>query len=244
MRINEFINEQPDEQRTAPYGVIVQTNGKKIIVGDNHKTPIIVDPNTKADIERVGDAYGYYSEGTASPNLNPAYVTFKDGIQKNWKGSWDKDLIPGNDHRFLYTLFSNVDDGENKQSSELTRPGSTIIDTIVSNRNWGVYPGTAVNMQSVTKFLNQGSTPQMNLVDMAKQEATPENVKTFLGIGEKQMWDTPGTPLHKLALGANEMRDQHLIRKGPGVYFAGAGHLITISQMIDKKMIDGSRAHQ
>ena len=239
MRINEIT----EAKGSAPYGVIVQKPGQKVIVGDNHKNPIVMDPRIKAEVEKVGDAYGYYGEGTATRDFI-AYSPFRASMQRGagWKASWDKDFRPGNDHRFLYTLFSNVDDGANKQSSELTKPGSNILDTIVSNPNWGVYPGTAVSIQSVTKFLRQGSTPQMDLLAMATQEATSENVKTFLGAGEKQMWYTPGTPLHRMALGANALRDQHLVQKGPGVYFAGAGHLVSISKLLGKKMIDGSKA--
>ena len=80
---------------------------------------------------------------------------------------------------------------------------------------------------------------------MAQQEATPENVKTFLDTGEREMfnnYETNNSPMARIAKSANGKRDDYLIaRREPGVYFAGAGHLLSLSKR-GFNMIDGSKA--
>ena len=61
---------------SAPLGVIVQTPGQKVIVGDNHKDPIAMDPKIKAEVEKVGDEHGYWGEGTSGADF-VAYSPFR-----------------------------------------------------------------------------------------------------------------------------------------------------------------------
>lgn len=232
---------------SAPFGVVVQTPGQKVIVGDDHRNPIPMDPRIKAEVEKIGDRFGYWGEGTAGADFKP-YSPFRASMQrgKGYNGSWDDDYkVNPSDYRFLYTMFANVDQGENQQSSAAgANPKDTIFNNLIKNPTWQ-YPGVAVNAQSMTKFLKAGSTPQTDFLALAQQEATPENVKTFLDTGEREMfnnYEANNSPMAKIAKGANGERDRHLIKKGPGVYFAGAGHLVSISKMLGKRMIDGSKA--
>jgi hypothetical protein len=232
---------------SAPFGVIVQTPGQKVIVGDNHQDPIPMDPRIKAEVEQVGDEHGYWGEGTAGADF-VAYSPFRASMQrgKGYNGSWDRGYkVNANDWNFLYTVFANVDQGENQQSRAAgANPKDTIFNNLIKNPTWQ-YPGVAVNAQSMTKFLKAGSTPQTDFLALAQQEATPENVKTFLDTGEREMFDNyeaNNSPMARIAKSANGKRDDYLIaRREPGVYFAGAGHLLSLSKR-GLKMIDGSKA--
>ena len=244
MRIREIT----EAVGVAPLGVIVQTPKQKVLVGDNHRTPIKLDPRIKAEIEKVGDEHGYWGEGTSGADFGP-YSTFRASIDRGagFKGSWDADYkINANDWRFLYTMFANVDDGGNSQTKAAgANPNETIFNNLIKNPTWQ-FPGVAVNAQSMEKFLKAGSTPQTDFLALAQQQATPENVRKFLDTGEKEMFDNyenNNSPMAKIAKGANGERDKHLVgKKQPGVYFAGAGHLVSISKNFNLSMIDGSQA--
>jgi len=232
---------------SAPFGVIVQTPGQKVIVGDNHRDPIPMDPRIKAEVEKVGDEHGYWGEGTAGADF-VAYSPFRASMQrgKGYNGSWDRGYkVNANDWNFLFTVFANVDQGENQQSRAAgANPKDTIFNNLIKNPTWQ-YPGVAVNAQSMEKFLKAGSTPQTDFLALAQQEATPENVKTFLDTGEREMfanYEANNSPMARIAKNANGKRDDYLIaRREPGVYFAGAGHLLSLSKR-GLKMIDGSKA--
>ena len=232
---------------SAPLGVIVQTPGQKVIVGDNHKDPIAMDPKIKAEVEKVGDEHGYWGEGTSGADF-VAYSPFRASMQRGagFKGSWDRGYkVNASDWSFLFTVFANVDKGGNSQTKAASaNPKDTIFNNLIKNPTWQ-FPGVALNAQSMEKFLKAGSTPQTDFLALSQQQATPENVRKFLDTGEKEMFDNyenNNSPMAKIAKGANGERDKHLVgKKQPGVYFAGAGHLLSLSKR-GLKMIDGSKA--
>lgn len=251
-----------NESSSAPWGIIFD-GSNKILVGDMHQVPVELSKDYQDKVVNVANTYGYYGEGIGL-EYNEAITksNFFDRLDpKKYKDSWDNILVSSvklseeEKKYFLYSLFSNIK--ENKRLDNLTKKakkGEKIIDllsrTILS---WSADMGKFnFGKNDVEYFLKKSSDDGgVDLLKMAKEnDATEENLKTFLETGESLQWPENWKQYPhaagRFARKATQIRDIFLINAGPGVYFVGAGHLKDIVDMeegIEKglKLIGGEK---
>jgi hypothetical protein len=246
IKLLDLVKEILDGANQAPYGLMFFGNDK-VLVGDNHNNPIEFSKDLQDKIVNIGKEHGYYGEGSGIEN-NPAvknseiYKALVDAGAPD-KGSWDDLVKPPNKSDFLYALFANVK--ENHRLEKLLKAkhkGDTIYNVIERTRNdWAATKGTSNS--DLDNFLKDASG-NYDFTQMSKSEATVANLKDFLHKGEKDMWpsnwkDYPN-PSGQVARRATTLRDEWLIKAGPGVYFVGDGHLKDISEMDGGKEIIGN----
>lgn len=237
MKLLDILKEVLEGTNQAPYGLMF-FNNNKVLVGDNHSSPIELSKDLQDKIVNIGKQYGYYGEGSGISN-NPAvknsevYKALLNTKAKD-KGSWDALIKPPNKSDFLYALFANVKANHRlKKLLAAVQEGDTIYDLIQRTKNdFAATKGTSNS--DLDKFLKDISGTY-NFVELSKQPATKENLNNFLNKGESDMW--PGNwkeypnPSGKVARNATKFRDEWIIKAGPGVYFIGNGHLKDIAEM-------------
>lgn len=237
MKLLDILKEVLEGTNQAPYGLMF-FNNNKVLVGDNHSSPIELSKDLQDKIVNIGKQYGYYGEGSGISN-NPAvknsevYKALLNAKAKD-KGSWDALIKPPNKSDFLYALFANVKANHRlKKLLAAVQEGDTIYDLIQRTKNdFAATKGTSNS--DLDKFLKDISGTY-NFVELSKQPATKENLNNFLNKGESDMW--PGNwkeypnPSGKVARNATKFRDEWIIKAGPGVYFIGNGHLKDIAEM-------------
>lgn len=236
-----------NESSSAPWGIIFD-GSNKILVGDMHQIPVELSKDYQDKVVNVANTYGYYGEGIGL-EYNEAITKsdFFDRLDpKKYKGSWDNVLVSSDtlsekDKKyFLYSLFSNIK--ENNRLEKLTKEskeGEKIIDVLSRTiPSWSADMGKFnFGKNDVEYFLKKSSDDGgVDLLKMAKEnDATEENLKTFLETGESLQWPENWKQYPhaagRFARKATQIRDIFLINAGPGVYFVGAGHLKDIVDM-------------
>lgn len=237
IKLLDILKEILDGTNQAPYGLMF-FGDNKVLVGDNHDNPIELSKDLQDKIVNIGKQYGYYGEGSGISN-NPAVKNsevYKElvNIKATDKKSWDDLIKSPNKSDFLYALFANVK--ENHRLEKLlaaVQEGDTIYDVLQRTRNdWSATKGTSNS--DLDKFLKNASG-NYDFTQMSKSQATRAHLKKFLTLGEKDMWPSNWeeypNPSGKVARNATTLRDEWLIKAGPGVYFVGNGHLKDIAKM-------------
>ena len=217
---------------------VIFLNKDTVIVGQEHGHPVKLSTETLQKVKEIVDKHGAWFEGNGADN---AYIP--KSLVKKWLGSWDDDevakKIKGYPPEFLYVLFANVD-ANNRIDKIGEDPESSIFDQIVKNKRDNTYfSDRTYDAATLKKFLQMISEPGYDFVKMSQEPATRENVKKFLKTGEKRMWpsnweDYPN-PAGKVAQKATIRRDMFLVKAPPGAYFAGAGHLVAVKELMGGK---------
>ena len=266
IKLLHLLKEVLEGSNKAPQGVIDFGNGK-ILVGDNHFDPVELSQDLVDKIVAAGKSNGYYGEGKGIEHnqgvmSSEIYKALIDAKAKH-KGSWDKLIeIPKEEkYTYLATLFSNP--SENKRIPTLmkkVKKGDTIFSLLSRTFDDYTEPGLGLSANDLEKFLKEISQKEVDFLILSKQQATKENLQSFLDKGENLMWGNGdgiitlpnGEKVHynkystnagKMAKRETDIRDNWLINKaGPGVYFVGSGHLESIKNMKGgKPVIDGSK---
>ena len=266
IKLLHLLKEVLEGSNKAPQGVIDFGNGK-ILVGDNHFDPVELSQDLVDKIVAAGKSNGYYGEGKGIEHnqgviSSEVYKALIDA-GADYKESWDKLIeIPKEEkYTYLATLFSNP--SENKRIPTLmkkVKKGDTIFSLLSRTFDDYTEPGLGLSANDLEKFLKEISQKEVDFLILSKQQATKENLQSFLDKGENLMWGNGdgiitlpnGEKVHynkystnagKMAKRETDIRDNWLINKaGPGVYFVGSGHLESIKNMKGgKPVIDGSK---
>ena len=238
----QFIREQ--KESVAPQGIIFKGDSVAY-VGEQHGHPIELSDDLVKKVQSIGERYGYFYEGSGG-SVNNNTKLFGD--KKTYQGSWDdvfRENIEGYPHQFIYTLFSNPE--VNGQKESITNPKLNIFDSILKNqKKFSYFKDRQFDSATLKKFLIAASEKDVDLYRMSLQPATKENAVSFIDKGDKLMWpknweEYPNNA-GKLAYKANRARDEFLVSRKSGVYFAGSGHLKSLLE-IDKslKLIGGEK---
>ena len=266
IKLLHLLKEVLEGSNKAPQGVI-DFGGNKILVGDNHYDPVELSQDLVDKIVAVGKSSGYYGEGIGIKHnkgvmSSEVYKALVDAKAK-YKGSWDKLIEIQKEEKYVYlaTLFSNP--SENKRVPTLmkkVKKGDTIFNLLSRTFDDYTEPGLGLSAKDLEKFLKEVSQQGVDFLILSKQQATKENLQSFIDKGENLMWGNGdgiitlpnGKEVHynkystnagKMAKRETDIRDNWLINKaGPGVYFIGSGHLKSIEKMKGgKPVIDGSK---
>ena len=266
IKLLHLLKEVLEGSNKAPQGVIDFGNGK-ILVGDNHFDPVELSQDLVDKIVAAGKSSGYYGEGIGIEHnkgvmSSEVYKALVDAKAK-YKGSWDKLIEIPKEEKYVYlaTLFSNP--SENKRVPTLmkkVKKGDTIFNLLSRTFDDYTEPGLGLSAKDLEKFLKEVSQKEVDFLVLSKQQATKENLQSFIDKGENLMWGNGdgiitlpnGKEVHyneystnagKMAKRETDIRDNWLINKaGPGVYFIGSGHLKSIAKMKGgKPVIDGSK---
>jgi hypothetical protein len=230
----QYLREQ--KESSAPQGLIFKGNNVAY-VGEEHGTPIQLSSDILQKVKTIGDKYGYWYEGSGGGVDNTKKLF---GDRSNYEGSWDDEFrknVEGYPYEFIYTLFSNPE--VNGQKESITSPKLNIFDSILKNqKKFSYFKDRQFDSATLKKFLTASSEKEVDFYKMSLQPATKENVEAFIDKGDKLMWpknweEYPNNA-GKLAYKANRARDEFLVSRKSGVYFAGSGHLK------DLMKVDGS----
>ena len=248
IKLTDILKEILKGTNQAPYGIMFF--GKdKVLVGDDHKNPIKLSKDLFDKVIEIGKKHGYYGEGTGiSANRavknSEVYKTLVTNKAQD-KGSWDDKIKPSNLSDFLYALFSNVKENHRfKKLKAARKEGETIYSLLQRTKDtWAAKKGASNS--DLDKFL-KAISGNYDFVKMAQEKATDENLQKFLEVGENDMWPSSNwkeypNPSGKVARKATMVRDEWIIKAGPGVYFIGNGHLKDIQDMEGGKIIGGEK---
>ena len=255
---------EAEEKNYAPWGIMFFGNDK-VLVGDDHETPVELSQELLDRVIKIAKDHGYYGEGSGVKN-NSAYNELTKILGKSgakYKGSWD-DLIVSSgfipqEEKYVYlaTIFSNT--AQNKRVPRLMRgvkKGDTIFDLLVREMNNHTQKGLNLDYNDLKKFLGEISEHGIDFLKLSELEATQENVQKFIDEGErltwlkghpdeqdpKKGWKSYPNKAGQVARRETIIRDKWIIQAGPGVYFIGCGHLKDIKNMEGGgTLIDGSR---
>lgn len=251
-KINGVIDSDPDWKMSgrhkfedggevAPYGVVDM--GDKIILGSPHGEKIDLPEDLRARVQDLTKQYGAYYEGNAGD------VEANKDLIPEYRGSWDTahgSKIKGYPVEYLAPMFSNVD--VNHPAEMFADPERSIMASIIANQDKAKYfEDRKFDEKALRDFLQQGSEDDADLLKMAQDKATPENLKRFFSKGESLMWPENWQEyphkLGKIAKRFEDARNQYLLDAPPGVYVAGAGHIPELRRLRkDLKVIGGERS--
>lgn len=237
----QYLREQSDP---VPHGVLVY--GDKIIVGANHGDPVqIKDKQVLNHVRSVGDKHGYYYEGTGGP-IDIKQPLFGLNSKSDYKDGWDTDRSKsirksGVQPHHLSIFIGNVKENWKSVREHLGKSG-TVLDGLHRCANAisdAAFGGAPVSRETVEQFLRKASTgTEKNFLEIAK--TTPvSQTKPLLHELESIAWPenwnskkrTAGP--EKLVDTESEERNTHILdNMGPGVYFAGSGHLKQIADTL------------
>lgn len=224
--------------------MILFSGNKKAYVGVEHGKKLSIPSKDAEKVKAIAEEYGAMLEGSGGDlgviNIDREYI----------KGSWDdkfQKTIKGYPPEFLYTIFTNTE--VNKQGKNLTKPGMTILEAINKAQDKvGYFKDRKFTAQTIQKFLEAASEDNTDLLDMAQENATKENVKDFLMAGEDLMWpnnwDEYPNKAGKLAKKVNDQRQEFLVKQSSGVFFVGSDHIkdlkkkLSRSTVVSKKQVD------
>jgi len=241
----------------VPHGVLAHRN--KLYVGVNHGRPVeIADRRLVDRIKRHGKNFGYFLEGprdsvTAVDHAQPLFNL--KGVD-DYAGSWDDDRMRRlksvglKAHNFS-PLATNVDVNWSSIGQKMIDPNKSILDSLTGMSNqapWFKSVGLPVTRDHLTDYLTQASEGVKNNENFAQwaasKKATPRNVRKFLTTLERYSWpdnwntDKYESGAHRLAMMETRERDAHTIdHMGPGVYFAGSGHLKSIADELTRRKL-------
>ena len=205
--------------------MILFSGNKKAYVGVEHGKKLSIPSKDAEKVKAIAREHGAWVEGSGGDS-EVAGIDRKD-----INGSWDDEFqktIKGYPPEFLYTVFTNTE--VNKQENNLTKPGMTILEAINKAQNKvGYFKDRKFTAQTIQKFLVAASEDDTDLLDMAQENATKENVKDFLMAGEDLMWpdnwDQYPNNAGKLAKKVNDQRQEFLVKQPSGVFFVGSDHI-------------------
>jgi len=203
----------------------------KVYVGIDHGKKVRLSDRNLATVRGIAKKHGAWFEGDGSD------AGMLDIPRSDYRGSWDEMLekqVIGYPPEFLYTLFTNVE--ENQQARFLTKPRETIMDAIVGAQDKvGYLKNKKFTKEAVTQFLKLASESNADLLAMASEPATSENVAKFLSKGESLMWPDNWQKYPnnagKVAKKANDRRMEFLKDQLRGVYAVGSDHLKALKAM-------------
>ena len=105
----------------------------------------------------------------------------------------------------------------------------------------GYFKDRKFTAQTIQKFLVAASEDDADLLDMAQEKATKENVKDFLMAGEDLMWpnnwDEYPNKAGKLAKKVNDQRQEFLVKQSSGVFFVGSDHIKDLKKKLSKRTV-------
>ena len=205
--------------------MILFSGNKKAYVGVEHGKKLSIPSKDAEKVKAIAREHGAWVEGSGGDS-EVAGIDRKD-----INGSWDDEFqktIKGYPPEFLYTVFTNTE--VNKQENNLTKPGMTILEAINKAQDKvGYFKDRKFTAQTIQKFLEAASENDTDLLDMAQENATKENVKDFLMAGEDLMWpdnwDQYPNNAGKLAKKVNDQRQEFLVKQSSGVFFVGSDHI-------------------
>jgi len=263
----QYLLEQNTES-PAPYGAlkINHSDGRtQWIVGVYHGEQVkIQDPELKRIIAKHGKEHGHYYEGTGN-DTDITQSEFGLETSKDYQDGWDMSHARtigenGIKPHHLSLITGNVDVNWKRGgiSKHFTDPKQTVFDGILSfyqKNSSKLFNGARITSEHVEKYL-QANGPGTDVDWLHLARNTPatqgkEFLKRIEAMAWPSNWDTKSRTTGPERLG-DEMsreRNEHLLGMGPGVYFAGAGHLLQIKELLDQDGIDyelhgGKRAHE
>ena len=221
--------------------MILFSGNKKAYVGVEHGKKLSIPSKDAEKVKAIAREHGAWVEGSGGDS-EVAGIDRKD-----INGSWDDEFqktIKGYPPEFLYTVFTNTE--VNKQENNLTKPGMTILEAINKAQNKvGYFKDRKFTAQTIQKFLVAASEDDTDLLDMAQENATKENVKDFLMAGEDLMWpdnwDQYPNNAGKLAKKVNDQRQEFLLKQPSGVFFVGSDHIKDLKKKSKNSTITNKR---
>ena len=224
--------------------MILFSGNKKAYVGVEHGKKLSIPSKDAEKVKAIAREHGAWVEGSGGDS-EVAGIDRKD-INGSWDDKFQK-TIKGYPPEFLYTVFTNTE--VNKQENNLTKPGITILEAINKAQDKvGYFKDRKFTAQTIQKFLEAASENDTDLLDMAQENATKENVKDFLMAGEDLMWpnnwDQYPNNAGKLAKKVNDQRQEFLVKQSSGVFFVGSDHIkdlkkkLSRSTVVSKKQVD------
>jgi hypothetical protein len=217
--------------------MILFSGNKKAYVGVEHGKKLSIPSKDAEKVKAIAREHGAWVEGSGGDS-EVAGIDRKD-----INGSWDDEFqktIKGYPPEFLYTVFTNTE--VNKQENNLTKPGMTILEAINKAQDKvGYFKDRKFTAQTIQKFLVAASEDDADLLDMAQEKATKENVKDFLMAGEDLMWpnnwDEYPNKAGKLAKKVNDQRQEFLVKQSSGVFFVGSDHIKDLKKKLSKRTV-------
>ena len=221
--------------------MILFSGNKKAYVGIEHGKKLSIPSKDAEKVKSIAREHGAWVEGSGGDS-EVAGIDRKD-----INGSWDDEFqktIKGYPPEFLYTVFTNTE--VNKQENNLTKPGMTILEAINKAQDKvGYFKDRKFTAQTIQKFLVAASEDDTDLLDMAQEKATKENVKDFLMAGEDLMWpdnwDQYPNNAGKLAKKVNDQRQDFLVKQSSGVFFVGSDHIKDLKKKSKNSTITNKR---
>lgn len=256
-----FIVESRNSTDKAPQGVLVYKD--KYFVGVEHKVPVKISNKSLLDtIRKHGKKHGFYFEGHGGP-ADIKQPLFGLGSKDDYAGSWDIERMKkikkeGVKPENLSFVYSNVEVNWNQGTKTIVKPSLSIFKSlkIFFNRDkvFGKH-GIEITDDDITDFLIASSKNMgKDFSKIAKKTlATEKNVEKFLKELETVAWPenwstkkrTKGPEI--LVDRESEARNVFVLDEmGPGVYFAGSGHLFQWKDLLKSrkqkfKLIGGSK---
>jgi hypothetical protein len=227
----------------APQGVIFISN-RKAFVGMDHGHLPLISEDLLNKLILIANKNLYYEGLKGGPDAKltePLFGKYDDGFDYVMTRS-----IVGHPPEFLYALFSN--NPPESISDYITNPTKSIFDAMV-NAGFKIssMKKNKPTARTVESFLTSISDrrKKIDFLKIAKEtKATPQNAINFIRMGAAEMWpanwESYPNPAGKIAKKANDYRDIWVTRNGPdGLYTIGSGHLLAISKISGKPIIDG-----
>jgi hypothetical protein len=246
--MKSFIQYLNESKNDVPHGVLIHDN--KVFVGVNHGKPIRIQNQSVLDhVRGVGKKHGYFYEGDGGP-LDIKQPLFGLETKSDYKTGWDVDrnrkisktgVRPHN----ISILISNV-----KENWKTTKPiaGSqgTSFDGIhrIAHHILGQH-GIKVSPSVTEGFLrNASKNTGTDFLKMAKTTHVSKT-KSILHHMEKIAWPSDWST-KKRTTGPENLVDRESLERnthaldhmGPGVYFAGSGHLKQIADILKSRGAD------
>lgn len=262
----QYLLEQNTES-PAPYGAlkIEHPDGRpQWIIGVRHGEKVeISDPELQHSIIQHGKQYGHYYEGTGNGTdiKQPKFgLSGIDDYKDGWDTSHARTIAEnGIKPHHLSTITANVDTNWDAGIREhFQNPEQTVFNGIVSwctKNSKEMFGGAQVTPKHVEKYL-QANGLETGVDWLHKAQTTPATQgKEFLKDIERIAWPKDWatrrreTGPEQLADMMSTERNEHLLGMGPGVYWAGAGHVLQLIDILKEKGIKykfygGEQAHR
>ena len=233
----------------APYGVLMHKD--KIFIGVNHTVPVkITDPDLLDTIVEHGKKSGYFYEGSGKTKGGDL-IQNQFGLKtiSDYTGGWDKQYqesikkIPVS-AKDLSLFTGNVPINFDHIGPIMTGDHNIYkgFEKLINHPRF--FNGRPVNPSIIKEFLKKAEVKSNNkwLTRAQTEMATSKNCKSFLMDMEEESypddWRT-NTKKHGLTDMSNQINTERnefvLDKMGPGVYFAGNGHLRLLTDILDKR---------
>ena len=249
LSFKQFLTNLHESVDPIPHGVLeYNRDGKtpQYIVGVEHGTPASINnKELLSKIRDVGKKHGYYYEG--SGGADDSQPLFNLSKPADYKGGWDiarQDKLRSFQPYMLSPLFGNVDKNWDTKTNSVKQTMGTSGNLIDGAQRFAkqAYPKLKISRQHVEDFFKQASEgTEYDFHDLAKNASLsePDKVKDVMKKMEKIAWPSNWkesdrqTGPERLTDKNEEERNSYITDKsGPGVYFAGSGHLKEIEQLL------------